>query len=55
MQTTLEELTNHKDLIIDELTELIKRDWQYNQENDILKPVHTQVVHTGFLLLLRRV
>ena len=55
MQTTLQEIANHKELIIDELTELIKRDWQYSKEKDVLRPVHTQVVHTGFLLFLRRV
>ncbi len=54
MQTTLAELSTYKELHLVELTELIKRDWQSNKSKQVLRPEHTQVVHTGFLLFLRR-
>lgn len=52
MKTVLSGLEEHKSLKLVELTELSKRDWKV--EKEILRPVHTQVVHTGFLAFVRK-
>ena len=54
IQTTLKELQNHKNLSLIEMTELIKRDWKVAPKQDTLRPEHTQNVHTGFLLFIRK-
>ena len=52
MKTCLDALASFKSLKLMELTELSKRNWKV--EKEILRPVHTQIVHTGFLAFVRK-
>jgi tRNA (adenine57-N1/adenine58-N1)-methyltransferase catalytic subunit len=52
MKKFLNRLLEYKSLKLDELTEISKRDWKVGKE--ILRPVHTQIVHTGFMVFVRK-
>lgn len=52
MKDFLDSLKVFKSLKFLELTELSKRDWKV--ESGILRPVHTQIVHTGFMAFVRK-
>ena len=52
MKTCLDALATCKSLKLMELTEISKRDWKVAA--GILRPVHTQIVHTGFLAFVRK-
>ena len=52
MKNVLDALASYKSLKLIELTEISKRDWKV--EKEILRPEHTQIVHTGFLAFVRK-
>ena len=52
MKVCLDALCTYKSLKLIELTEINKRDWKVDKE--ILRPIHSQVVHTGFLAFIRK-
>ncbi|MAG60732.1 hypothetical protein CL619_03000 [archaeon] len=52
MKTCIDALREYKSLKLVELTEISKRDWKVGKE--ILRPVHSQIVHTGFLAFVRK-
>ncbi len=52
MKQTLDALPQCKSLKLIELSEVNTRQWKYTGE--ILKPEHTQIVHTGFLAFVRK-
>ncbi|MBT4446856.1 methyltransferase domain-containing protein [archaeon] len=52
MKKTIDSLQEYKSLKIIEVTEISKRDWKV--EREILRPEATQIVHTGFMMFVRK-